>query len=210
MTARSSATLFTSRTRKFLHDGVVVCDLLHLQDAESRSVWYAAVHDEECNRFKGTSFVLKLEAVRFALRKSANPMDYFTQVLGPSCQSRVYKWIRAAKSMDPEVQEALKSAEFAKIPQTYLWDNCYLMGTGTKQKLKLSPDLAVHALNLVLHEPLPQLCLCVTSSTFVTCEAVFVLCNQSCLVVLKWPITFVLSSKPTILLTRRWLHGFHH
>ncbi|CAE7253655.1 unnamed protein product [Symbiodinium sp. CCMP2592] len=142
------------RLAKMLDDGTVVCDLVHFQDLETRTIWYCSVHDEENNKYRMTTFAQKLHAVKTAMMKNSDPIQYFVSILGSGCQARIYKWVRAARGMDAEVQEALKSVELAKIPQTYLWDNPYLMGTGTKQKLKLSPDLAMHALNLVLNEAL--------------------------------------------------------
>ena len=55
-------------------------------------------------------------------------MDQLLVILGHSATSRVGKWLRAFKQLPAEVQAKLD--KFHNVPQTYVLDSQFLMGTG--------------------------------------------------------------------------------
>jgi len=67
-------------------------------------------------------------------------------VLGEGKRVTIAKWVRAQRSLPTEVQAELH--RYKKMPQTYIWDNPWLMGEGARAKLKLTPRYGMLALQL--------------------------------------------------------------
>ena len=51
-------------------------------------------------------------------------------------------------------------SRYEKVPQTYLWDNPWMMGDGVKAKQKLAPEVILRGLDLIQKESHPQLIGC--------------------------------------------------
>ena len=117
---------------------------------ELRQIWYTAAHDEETNKFKVSSLANKMEVISIAMKRcgsEASARAELLQALGSGSKSRVNKWLRAFKNLHAEIKEALHM--YDRVPQTYVWDNMYLMGEGTKSKQRLGPAAALQSLALI-------------------------------------------------------------
>lgn len=117
---------------------------------ELRQIWYTASHDEETNKFKVSSLANKMEVISIAMKRcgsEANARTELLQALGSGSKSRVNKWLRAFKNLHAEIKEALHM--YDRVPQTYIWDNMYLMGEGAKSKQRLGPAAALQSLGLI-------------------------------------------------------------
>lgn len=55
---------------------------------------------------------------------------------------------------------AVALSRYEKVPQTYLWDNPWMMGDGVKAKQKLAPQVILRGLDLILKESHPHLIGC--------------------------------------------------
>lgn len=77
--------------------------------------------EEENNRFKVSSLASKMEVVSKALLEAIG---------GFLKDSGINKWIRAYTSLHPEGKDEL--SDFKTIAHSYVFDNPYLMGRGSK------------------------------------------------------------------------------
>ena len=131
--------------------GISVDQVAFVDDSrELRQIWYTAAHDEESNKFKVSSLANKMEVISIAMKKcgaEASARAELLQALGSGAKSRVNKWLRAFRNLQPEVKQALHG--YDRVPQTYIWDNVYLMGEGTKSKQRLGPTAALQSLALI-------------------------------------------------------------
>ena len=98
-------------------------------------------------------------------------------VLGSAAKGRIEKWSRAWKHLPSDLRESLPRhipardlthyqtcssesvlpARFSKLPQSYVFDNDYLMGSGARGRLRLPSDLALKALELCVDDAWLQL-----------------------------------------------------
>ena len=67
-------------------------------------------------------------------------------VLGEGKRVTIAKWVRAQRSLPTEVQAELH--RYKKMPQSYIWDNPWLMGEGARAKHKLTPRYSLMAIQL--------------------------------------------------------------
>ncbi len=91
-----------------------------------------------------------MEVISIAMKRcgsEASARAELLQALGSGSKSRVNKWLRAFKNLHAEIKEALHM--YDRVPQTYVWDNMYLMGEGTKSKQRLGPAAALQSLALI-------------------------------------------------------------
>ncbi|CAE7181900.1 unnamed protein product [Symbiodinium microadriaticum] len=144
--------LFDERLVEIFHKGLP-CDVITFvdEDPATRAAWFSSVHDEECNRFRATSLSQKLRVFSDAVTRANGSVEKATanlvDLLGSGAKPRVQKWGRAFRHIPLGLQEQL--ARFDTLPQSYIWDNAYIMGSGVNGRLRLPEDMALQSLELV-------------------------------------------------------------
>ena len=110
-------------------------------DDDVTLAWAVSVHDENSNRFKPTSMQnLVAVAMRFKQRVPGGTwqktQSHLEELYGKSRRMFVYRMVTAAKSLDPKILVELSSRN--NVPNAYVHENKYFMGTGADGPKKLS------------------------------------------------------------------------
>ncbi len=114
--------------------------------------WNALAHDSETNRFRATSILTKIKVVTdMRARVPGGEWQLVTkrlvEIYGANKKSLVYRWISAARGLDDQVKDCLRQRQ--RLPQTFVFDNQWLIGSGAHGRAKLAPFYACSALRLV-------------------------------------------------------------
>ncbi len=133
-------------------------------------------HDGEQNRFVPTSINTKVRIVMTQHdRVPGGDWGKTSQALlamyGQSKRRTVARWVAAARDLHPEVLQLLQKTGVKKLPQSYVFDNKYMLGRGEEARFKLTPLYGQRALELVAER--------IASGTTV---AVFAFVNEYCAV----------------------------
>ncbi|CAJ1330342.1 unnamed protein product [Effrenium voratum] len=109
-------------------------------------------HDEAQNRFRPSSIYHKCMVVeRFAAKVPGRDMTKVAQmildVFGKSKKATVARWTRAFCNLHPDVLSFLKT--YKTLPDSYVFDNPYMLGPGRARPQKLKAADAVKCLQLV-------------------------------------------------------------
>ena len=75
-------------------------------------------------------------------------VEAILKIYGAGKKAIVQKWKRAELHLPKEVQAALGTPIFASIPQTYIFDNQFMMGFDAHAKKKMSGRFGLAALSL--------------------------------------------------------------
>ena len=110
-------------------------------DDDVTLAWAASAHDENSNRYKATSMQnLVAVALRFKQRVPDGTWQktqaHLEQLYGPGRRMFVYRMVTAAKCLDPKVLTELASR--SNVPNAYVHENKYFVGTGADAPKKLS------------------------------------------------------------------------
>lgn len=70
------------------------------------------------------------------------------KIYGDGKKQIVQKWKRAELHLPSEVQDALRAPHLSSIPQSYVFDNPFLMGFEANSKKKMSGRYGLIALNI--------------------------------------------------------------
>jgi len=124
-------------------------------DRQLRENWNIAKHDEENHSVRWSTLWQKLNAARSRFKQLGSwteATESLLELYGPGKRSTVGRWIRAARGIDEDVFEHLKT--FPELRGTFLWDNNYLIvSAGAKQREQLSSKFAVKALRILQNNP---------------------------------------------------------
>ncbi|CAJ1458406.1 unnamed protein product [Effrenium voratum] len=100
-----------------------------------------------------TNLEQKLAVIRSQRAKVANgdpeqAVEEILKIYGAGKKQLVHKWKRAELHLPKELQEALGVPPLSSIPQTYVFDNPFLMGFDANSKKKMSGRYGLTALHL--------------------------------------------------------------
>lgn len=145
----------TGRLLEAFQEGIRVDRIKFSSDEDDLNIaWWALMHDEELLNLKKTSLKDKIRVYNIQLSKACNDkaqaVKNLLAIFGTKKQATIYRWQSAATSLHEEVVDYWEEkTETLDLPQGYLLDNKYMVGTGGDARLKLKIWYAKTALRLL-------------------------------------------------------------
>ena len=145
----------TGRLLEAFQEGIRVDCIKFASDEDDLNIaWWALMHDDELLNLKKTSLKDKIRVYNTQLSNACNDkaqaVKHLLAIFGTKKQATIYRWQSAATSLHEEVVDSWEeNTEALDLPQGFLLDNKYMVGTGGDARLKLKVCYAKAALRLL-------------------------------------------------------------
>ena len=111
-------------------------------------------HEVEMNKYQPSSILDKATTALRIYREVGSNWDMtrerLTEVLGPKKRMTISRWIVVARDLDDEVLMHIKARK--NLPQSFITDNKFLVGTGPDRRFRLKPEGAIAAFDRIFEK----------------------------------------------------------